>query len=100
MKLEDYSEALHKMIHLREFFLQDYTTRNNDLTKTYYYLITNSGLISFLYKVKKIWGQAGAQYCIESMMEELEKYEATPDVVSWLKRHGDAYTIFEIKNVF
>ena len=65
---------------------------NNKLSKTIIYLLKNSGLISFLYKIKILWGYEAINIFLEFIQEYLDnRYLPTEDLGAWLTKYKDDY---------
>lgn len=80
-------EEIQKLTNGAQFSLPIYENRHNELSRTYDYLVKNSGLISFLAKIYWLWGEDHMLTVIDSLvsesysfieyLEELSKKERT-----------------------
>lgn len=64
--------------------------RKNDLLSTYIYLLKNSGLESFLYKIDKIYGKESIQEFFKHVLIHFKtKYKPSPDTIIFLNNRKD-----------
>lgn len=85
------TKKLLEMIESKEFEFSSPSPRNNDLEKSFHYLIWFSGLISFLYKIKEIWGEGGLKQVYDIIDHEVHTFKVTKDVSLWLRKYADQY---------
>ena len=82
-----------------EFSFSRIDTRNHDLFSTYNYLISGSGLLSFLYKVNAIWGRSGIEDVLRCFEKELDSYTVTEDIHYWINKNAPEYIRMSRENV-
>lgn len=69
------------------YMLAGQTQKDNDLFSRFYYLLTNSGTISTLYKIKVLWGSSALEYATKYINEYVESWEENEGCAEWLKKH-------------
>lgn len=89
--LMPYTRKLHNTLKKQEILLSSPDTRNNDLIKSYLYLIRGSGLIKFTYIIKRLWGDKAIQELFNEIVLEVENYKANDDCTRFLKRYAKEY---------
>lgn len=62
-------------------------TRIHALDQSHDYLINNSGLLSYLYKLKKCFGEESVKVAMDDFIEALNTYSPNDDVIRWLDQH-------------
>lgn len=61
----------------------------SDLTVSYQYLVNQSGLISFMYKLTNVYGDEVIQKFFEALKKELMIYKPNSDVLAFLKKERE-----------
>ena len=62
---------------------------NPKLQDTFGYLVTGSGLFSFVYTINVIWGQSGIDMIRNLFEEEFKKYKPNRKTLDFIKRNKD-----------
>ena len=62
--------------------------KDNDLSKRFDYLLTDSGTISTLYKIKELWGSSALEYATKYINSYVEDWHENQGCAEWLKKHA------------
>lgn len=62
--------------------------KDNDLSKRFDYLLTDSGTISTLYKIKELWGSSALEYATRYINSYVEDWHMNQGCSEWLKKHA------------
>lgn len=90
-KMVDFSYFLNDMIIEKQVILKNYKKEDNDLINDIIYHYKYSELMSFIFKIKKIWGEDDLKRLVNFMLNLSELYEANKDCISWLDKYKNDY---------
>lgn len=62
--------------------------KDNDLSKRFDYMLTESGTISTLYKIKMLWGSSALQCATKYINSYVENWRMNQGCSEWLKKHA------------
>ena len=89
-ELWDISKVMLEYVSTDFDLLRSKPRRKNDLLSTYIYLLKNSGLESFLYKIDKIYGNESIQEFFKHVLIHFKtKYKPSPDTIIFLNNRKD-----------
>ncbi len=87
----EYTQMLIDNINNANFTLRAPSSRTFQLEKNLAYLLTGSGVISTMYKIKSIWGDTALETLFSVMVEYLVNWEPTDDCKGWIKVYAGIY---------
>lgn len=93
------TRKLMEIITTKTVFLSSPSPRNASLEKTFNYIIEGSGLMSLLYKIKRIYGEDGVNYVFGLLFEAYDSYKPNEDVISWIEKYHEEYMEHAIEDV-
>lgn len=91
-RITTHSKKMLQLLNQKNFKFSSPSPRLNLLEQSQKHILNGSGLFSYLYKVKKIWGDDGLNDCLDFLQNEFDHYEPTEDVLLWLKKYTVLYT--------
>ncbi|WP_281512694.1 replication initiation factor domain-containing protein [Mammaliicoccus vitulinus] len=89
--LTKYSKKMLDLLNQKDFKFKSPSPRLNLLEQSQKHIISTSGLFTYLYKVKELWGYPGLIQCLHFLHDEFLNYEPTDDVLAWIKKYSVIY---------
>ena len=86
----DYTQMLMDAT-IGNYELKSPTSRNYDLVKQILYMLGDSGTLTTLYKIFRIWNDKGLERILQIMIELLKTFEPNADCRTWLRFHEKDY---------
>lgn len=69
------------------------SSRNNDLLRSIEHILGGSGMITVLYKIKKIWGIDAVSDFLDFLKDYVNEYEPNEDCRYWLRKNAQDYLL-------
>lgn len=87
----DFTLELMNCISKGVYILKSYNTKNYELLRSVIYLLNGSGIMSTLYKIKKIWGDDALLSFLKFLYEFLDEFVPNSDCETWLRKNMNDY---------
>lgn len=87
----EYTQMLFDCISTAGLVLKAPSSRNYDLMRSLQYLLNGSGIMTFLYKVKVIWGDDAVGMMFAFLSDYLEAWRPNPDCKLWVTGNAKDY---------
>lgn len=89
----DFSALLLMHIQNKNFILKSDSSKNYELVQSIIHLLTGSGTITTIYKIKMIWGEDAMETFIQIMRDSIDIYVPNDDCKYWLRTNKDDYLL-------
>lgn len=91
-KKSEITQKLEDSINNKEIILKEPRISNNELNRSYKYILEGSGLMSLMFKLDEIFGSEASINLINDIWEYYSKYYlANSDIMKWLELNKDIY---------